>query len=81
MRIHIFINCHWNEGISGGDKRVLEIMKRWANMQDVEMYVYTSRSFAKLMKDYGLGQEGQSLQSQHKARTVRTVPLVPLLLF
>ena len=54
MRIHIFINCHWNEGISGGDKRVLEIMRRWKDVSNLEMYVYTSESFYHLMQTEGV---------------------------
>lgn len=54
MNIHIFINCYWGTGISGGDRRILELLKRWHNTDQYKFIVYTTHSFYKVMKAEGI---------------------------
>lgn len=49
MNIHIFINCYWGSGISGGDRRILEIMRRWKDTEHYKFIVYTTQEFYDLM--------------------------------
>ncbi len=52
MRIHILINCYWGSAISGGDRRVLELMRRWVKTDYI--LVYTSTGFANIMEKEGI---------------------------
>ncbi len=48
MRIHVLINCYWGSGMSGGDRRTLELVRRW--ILENEVIVYTTENFAKIMQ-------------------------------
>lgn len=50
MKIHVFINCYWGTGISGGDRRILELLKRWKNCAEYSFIIYTTTNFYELMK-------------------------------
>lgn len=50
MNIHVFINCYWGPGISGGDRRALEILKRWKNTDSYRFIIYTTSRFYELMQ-------------------------------
>ena len=50
MKIHVFINCYWGTGISGGDRRILELLRRWKDCPDYSFVIYTTNNFYKLMK-------------------------------
>lgn len=54
MRIHILINCYWGTGISGGDRRILEMLKRWENRNEYSLIVYTTYNFSKLIEREGV---------------------------
>lgn len=49
MNIHIMYNCYWGQGISGGDRRVLDLLKRWKDTQDYHFVLYTTHSFKQCM--------------------------------
>ncbi len=50
MNIHVFINCYWGPGISGGDRRALEILKRWKNTDSYRFIIYTTSKFYEIMQ-------------------------------
>ena len=54
MKIHIFINCYWGNGMSGGDRRTIEMLRRWSNTAQYEFIVYTTHSFADLLRREGI---------------------------
>ena len=51
MNIHIMYNCYWGDGISGGDRRVLDLLKRWADTEQYHFVLYTTKGFKKCMDD------------------------------
>lgn len=51
--IHVMANCYWGDGMSGGDRRLLEILKRW-NKDEYRIIVYTVQKFAQIMLDEGI---------------------------
>lgn len=53
MTIHMLINCYWGNGISGGDKRSLEFLKRWQN-KGYDIVIYTTRGYKKLLDQTGI---------------------------
>lgn len=53
MTIHMLINCYWGNGISGGDKRSLEFLKRWQN-QGHDIIIYTTSGYKKLLDQTGI---------------------------
>lgn len=53
MNIHVLINCYYGEGISGGDRRVLELLRRWQGSEH-NLIIYTSANFARLMQNEGI---------------------------
>lgn len=59
-KIHILANCYWGDGMSGGDRRLIEIVKRWKfenrdnTAERYELIVYTVKKFAKLMLSEGV---------------------------
>lgn len=52
--IHILINCYWGNGMSGGDRRSIELLRRWNNTDEYKFIIYTTHRFAKLLKDEGI---------------------------
>lgn len=54
MKIHVFINCYWGTGMSGGDRRVLEQLKRWKDTLEYSFIVYTTVNFYEIMKSEGI---------------------------
>ena len=54
MNIHIFINCYWGSGMSGGDRRTIEMLRRWNNTEQYKLLIYTTHSFANLLKNEGI---------------------------
>lgn len=51
MNIHILYNCYWGDGISGGDRRVLDLLKRWTDTEQYHFVLYTTKGFKKCMDD------------------------------
>ncbi len=47
--IHILVNCFWKSGMSGGDRRVIEIVKRWLTHSDCHLVVYAPQSFMDIL--------------------------------
>ena len=53
MTIHMLINCYWGNGISGGDKRSLEFLKRWQD-RGHDIIIYTTSGYKKLLDQIGI---------------------------
>ena len=58
--LHVFVNAFWcNEGggMSGGDKRIIEILKRLEEKEnlDFSVIIYAPRRFINILKDEKLG--------------------------
>ncbi len=49
MIIHILVNCFWKSGMSGGDRRVIEVVKRWAQSDACKLIVYGPQSFINIL--------------------------------
>ena len=52
--IHILINCYWGSGMSGGDRRTIEMLRRWNNTSEYRFLVYTTHDFARLPTEEGI---------------------------
>ena len=53
MTVHMLINCYWGTGISGGDKRSIEFLKRWQG-KNREVHIYTTTGYKKLLDANGI---------------------------
>lgn len=56
-RIHVLCNCYWGDGMSGGDRRLIEIVRRWkvkVKNDGYQIIVYTPLSFAKVFRQEGI---------------------------
>ena len=51
IRIHILVNCFWKSGMSGGDRRVIEIAKCWSLIPELEMIIYSPKSFTNIVEN------------------------------
>lgn len=49
-RIHILVNCFWKSGMSGGDRRVIEIAKCWNIIPEIDISVYAPKSFTSIVE-------------------------------
>ena len=47
--IHVVFNCYWNNGMSGGDRRMIEILRRWQGKKEYNIYLYTTKQFNDLL--------------------------------
>ncbi len=58
ITLHVFANSFWNtgQGMTGGDKRILEILKRWDrdNSLPFTCVVYAPQKFVQVMLDEGI---------------------------
>lgn len=58
IKLHVFVNSFWNTGtgITGGDKRALEILKRWDRDTELQckLIVYAPRKFITLLQNEGV---------------------------
>ncbi|MDE6847610.1 MAG: glycosyltransferase family 4 protein [Lachnospiraceae bacterium] len=90
--LHMFVNAFWNEssGMSGGDKRVIEILKKWhqSGMSDFQVIVYAPQKFIDLLIEENIdnvifrctaprGSEKRGLFLSYIGRTVKAVCLLP----
>ena len=51
MRIHILYNCYWGNGMSGGDRRIIEILRRWNADSELLIFIYTTKEFSTLLHE------------------------------
>ena len=54
-RIHILYNCYWGNGMSGGDRRLIEILRIWQCNKLLDIYLYTTKDFANLLRAENIG--------------------------
>ncbi len=54
MKIHIFINCYWGTGMSGGDRRIIELLRRWEYKLQDQIIIYTTKRFHELLQKEGI---------------------------
>lgn len=50
MRIHIMVNAFWQ--MSGGDKRIIEMLRRWVQLdnEEFEYYIYAPQKFIDILQ-------------------------------
>lgn len=53
MTIHMLINCYWGNGISGGDKRSIDFLKRWQG-KNRDVHIYTTSGYKELLDANGI---------------------------
>ncbi len=47
--IHVVFNCFWNNIMSGGDRRMIEILRRWQDKKEYNINLYTTKQFNDLL--------------------------------
>jgi len=52
--VHVLANCYWGDGMSGGDRRLLELVRRWDDIEKYRILVYTPKKFMEFMKAEGV---------------------------
>lgn len=90
--LHVFVNAFWNEGsgITGGDKRVIEILKKWKQNEKLEfsIIIYAPQKFLDLLVNENIdyvefrctaskGSEKRGLIFSYICRTFRALRLIP----
>ena len=52
-KIYVFCNEFWNtgKGMTGGDKRTLEFLRRWQNERNVKIIVFAPKKFINIMNE------------------------------
>lgn len=90
--LHVFVNAFWNEGsgMTGGDKRVIEILKKWKQNENFEfsIIIYAPQKFLDLLVNENIdnvefrytapkGSEKRGLIFSYICRTFRVLRLIP----
>ncbi len=52
--IHILANCYWGDGMSGGDRRLIELLRRWTDNNKYELILYTVKKHAIILANEGI---------------------------
>lgn len=90
--LHVFVNAFWNEGsgITGGDKRIIEILKKWKQNEKLgfSIIIYAPQKFLDLLVNENIddvefrctaskGSEKRGLIFSYICRTFRVLRLLP----
>ncbi len=52
--IHMLVNSFWTNGMSGGDRRVIELLRRFELIDDLRIIVYGPKSFQVVLRNEGI---------------------------
>lgn len=73
ITLHIFANSFWNtgQGMTGGDKRILEILKRWDKNTSLPFtcVVYAPQKFVNMLSDEGISHISFKITSTGSSET------------
>lgn len=90
--LHVFVNAFWNEGsgMTGGDKRVIEILKKWKQKEsfNFSIVIYAPQKFIDILINENINNvefrctasgdsEKQGLFFSYICRTFRVLKLIP----
>lgn len=90
--LHVFVNAFWNEGsgMTGGDKRVIEILKKWKQKENLHfsIIVYAPQKFVDLLENENIdnieirctapnGSEKRGIYVSYIYRTFKALKAIP----